>query len=96
MKVGDYMNNIILMGENKFQRTNTKNQWKIRTLRRTTNALVLDTGLFQEILKNRYGNKDMESCNQIQFETVNLSDLSDDEMQLLNIYHGKNVWLRVK
>ena len=67
----------------------------MRVLQRTVNVLVFDRGNFQDVLKNREGDKDIESCKDVEFEVVKVSDLPDDEMQIMKEYHGKNIWLKI-
>lgn len=70
-----------------------KDSCKIRILQRTVSILVFDRGRFQDVLKNRGGDKDIESCKNVEFEIVKISDLPDDEMKIMKEYHGKNIWL---
>lgn len=72
-----------------------KNAWKVRVLQKITNVLVFDRGSFQDVLKNREGDKDIKSCKEVEFEIVKVSDLPDDEMQIIKECHGKNIWLKI-
>lgn len=97
---GEYMklineNDMIFYGDLSCNRTNSENAWKIRVLQRITNALVLDRGNFQEVLKNREGEKNIESATLMEFKKVRLSDLPNDEIKIREKYHSKKIWLTI-
>lgn len=87
---------LILMGGISGEgKSHYKDAWKVRVLQRTVNVLVFDRGNFQDVLKNRESDKDIESCKDVEFEVVKVSDLPDDEMQIMKEYHGKIIWLKI-
>lgn len=87
---------LVLMGGMSGEgKSHYKDACKVRILQRTVNVLVFDRGSFQEVLKNREGDKDIESCKEVEFEIVKVSELPNDEMQIMKEYHGKNIWLKI-
>lgn len=88
-------NNMILYGESSCKKTNSENAWKIRVLQKVVNVLVFDRGSFQEVLKNREGEKNIESAKLMEFTEIKLSDLPDDEIKIREEYYGKNIWLTI-
>lgn len=43
--------------------------------------------------KNRYGNRNMESCKEYDFEKIKLSELSGDVSEIHSKYYGRNIRL---
>lgn len=43
--------------------------------------------------KNRYGNRTMSACKEIDFEKVKLSELNGTINEIHNKYYGRNIWL---
>ena len=86
---------VIIMGDETNTKNNCKDTWKIRALQHCANILVFDRGNFQDVLKNREGERDIESCKSVEFIVVKMIDLPNDEIQILKDYEGKNVWLKI-
>lgn len=86
---------VFIMGDETNTKNNCKDIWKIRVLQHCINILVFDRGSFQDILKNREGERDIESCKSVEFIVSKMTDLPNDEIQILKDYEDKNVWLKV-
>lgn len=86
---------VFIMGDETNTKNNCQDTWKIRVLQHCANILVFDRGSFQDVLKNREGERDIESCKSVEFIVVKMTDLPDDEIQILKDYEGKNVWLKI-
>lgn len=66
---------------------------KIKYLRKVTFVMVEESQNRVECTKNRYGYRTINSCKDIDFEKVKLSEIEDNALYIQNRYSGKNIWL---
>lgn len=66
---------------------------KIEHLREVTFCMIEESSNGIECTKNRFGNRTMESCKNIDFEKIELSKISNDVSKIRKQYYGKNLWV---
>ena len=70
-----------------------KESEKIKYLRKVTFVMIEESPNRVECTKNRYGHRTIDSCKDIEFERVKLSEIEDNILYVQNRYCGKNIWL---
>lgn len=66
---------------------------KIKHLREVTFVMVEESSNGIECTKNRFGNRTMECCKNIEFEKIELSKIDNDIPKIRKEYYGKNLWV---
>ncbi len=64
---------------------------KIKHLREVTSVMVVSSGI--EWTKNRFGNRVMDSCENVTFEKIELSKIDNDISYIRREYYGRNLWV---
>lgn len=66
----------------------------IKHLREVTFCMVEESNEETDCTKkNRFGNRTMDELNNIKFDKVRLSQISDDIPKVREQFYGKNLWL---
>lgn len=65
----------------------------IMNLREVTFCMVEELSKEIEVTKNRYGDRKIDSCKNVEFGKVKLSEIEDNIPYIRNKYFGKNIWL---
>lgn len=65
----------------------------IKHLREVTFCMVEESKEETDCTKNRFGNRLMDELNNIKFDKVKLSQISDDIPKVREQFYGKNLWL---
>ena len=66
---------------------------KIKHLRKVTSIMVTESLNGIECIKNRFGNKTINSCKNVSFEKIELSKIDNDISHIRREYYGKNLWV---
>ena len=66
---------------------------KIKHLREVTSVMVEESSSGIECTKNRFGNRTMECCKNIEFEKIELSKIDNDISYIRRKYDGRNLWV---
>lgn len=69
---------------------------KIIYLKESAFCVVEESENDTECTKNRYGNRTMSACSELEFEKVKLSELNGTISEIHRKYYGKNVWLLIE
>lgn len=65
----------------------------VKYLREVTFCMVEESNVDIDCTKNRFGNRVMDELNNIKFDKVKLSQISDDIPKVREQFYGKNLWL---
>lgn len=65
----------------------------IKHLREVTFCMVEESNEETDCTKNRFGNRVMDELNNIKFDKVKLSQISDNIPKVRERFYGKNLWL---
>lgn len=66
---------------------------KIKLLREVTFCMVEESSDGIECTKNRFGNRTMECCKNIEFEKIELSKIESNIPNMRKEYYGRNLWV---
>lgn len=66
---------------------------KIKHLREVTSVMVEESSNGIECTKNRFGNRTMECCKNIEFEKIELSKIDSNIPNMRKEYYGRNLWV---
>ena len=66
---------------------------KIKHLREVTFVTVEELPNGIECTKNRFGNKTIECCKNIEFEKIELSKIISNIPDMRKEYYGRNLWI---
>lgn len=66
---------------------------KIKLLREVTFCMVEESSDGIECTKNRFGNRTMECCKNIEFEKIELSKIESNIYNMRKEYYGRNLWV---
>lgn len=66
---------------------------KIKHLREVTFCMVEESPDGIECTKNRFGNKTMECCKNIEFDKIELSKIDKNIPNMRKEYYGRNLWV---
>ena len=66
---------------------------KIKHLREVTFCMVEESSNGIECTKNRFGNRTMECCKNIEFEKIKLSKIDSNVPDMRKEYYGRNLWI---
>ena len=72
---------------------NEENRTIIQHLREVTFCMVEESNEETDCTKNRFGNRVIDELNNIKFDKVKLSQISDDIPKVREQFYGKNLWL---
>ena len=64
---------------------------KIKHLREVTSVMVEESSNGIECTKNRFGSRTMDSCKNVTFEKIELSQIDNDIPYIRKKYYGKNL-----
>lgn len=65
----------------------------VKHLREVTFCMVEESNEETECTKNRFGDRIMDKLNNIKFDKIKLSQISDDIPKVREQFYGKNLWL---
>lgn len=66
---------------------------KIKHLREVTSVMVTESLNGIECIKNRFGNRTMDSCKNVTFKKIELSKIDNDVPHIRREYYRKNLWV---
>lgn len=66
---------------------------KIKHLREVTYVMVEESSNGIECTKNRFGNRTMECCKNIEFEKIELSKIDNDISKIRKEYYARKLWV---
>lgn len=66
---------------------------KIKHLREVTFCMVEEFSDGIECTKNRFGNRTMECCKNIEFEKIELSKIDSNIPNMRKEYYERNLWV---
>ena len=66
---------------------------KIKYLREVTFVMVEESSSGIECTKNRFGNRTMECCKNIEFEKIELAKIDSNVPDMRKEYYGRNLWI---
>lgn len=66
---------------------------KIKLLREVTFCMVEESSDGIECTKNRFGNRTMECCKNIEFEKIESSKIESNIPNMRKEYYGRNLWV---
>ena len=66
---------------------------KIKYLREMTFVMVEESSSGIECTKNRFGNRTMECCKNIEFEKIELAKIDSNVPDMRKEYYGRNLWI---
>ena len=66
---------------------------KIKHLREVTFVMVEESSNGIECTKNRFGNRTMECCKNIEFEKIELSKIDNDIPKIRKEYYARKLWV---
>ena len=66
---------------------------KIKHLREVTSVMVEESSNGIECTKNRFGNRTMECCKNIEFEKIELSKIDNDIPKIRKEYYARKLWV---
>ena len=66
---------------------------KIKHLREVTFVMVEESSNGIECTKNRFGNRTMECCKNIEFEKIELSKIDNDILKIRKEYYARKLWV---
>lgn len=66
---------------------------KIKHLREVTSVMVEESLNGIECTKNRFGNRTMGGCKNVNFEKIKLSKIDNDIPHIRREYYGRNLWV---
>ena len=66
---------------------------KTKLLREVTFCMVEESSDGIECTKNRFGNRTMECCKNIEFEKIELSKIESNIPNMRKEYYGRNLWV---
>ena len=66
---------------------------KIKLLREVTFCMVEESSDGIECTKNRFGDRTMECCKNIEFEKIELSKIESNIPNMRKEYYGRNLWV---
>lgn len=65
----------------------------IKHLREVTSVMVEESSNRIECTKNRFGNRTMECCKNIEFEKIELAKIDSNVPDMRKEYYGRNLWI---
>ena len=66
---------------------------KIKYLREMTFVMVEESSSGIECTKNRFGNRTMECCKNLEFEKIELAKIDSNVPDMRKEYYGRNLWI---
>ena len=66
---------------------------KIKYLREVAFCMVEESSGGIECTKNRFGNRTMECCKNIEFEKIELAKIDSSVPNMRKEYYGRNLWV---
>lgn len=66
---------------------------KIKHLREVTSVMVEESSSGIECTKNRFSNRTMECCKNIEFEKIELAKIDSNVPDMRKEYYGRNLWI---
>ena len=66
---------------------------KIKHLREVTFVMVEESSSRIECTKNRFGKRTMDSCKNVNFEKIKLSEIDNNIPHIIREYSGRNLWV---
>lgn len=66
---------------------------KIKHLREVTSVMVEESSNRIECTKNRFGNRTMECCKNIEFEKIELAKIDSNVPDMRKEYYGRKLWV---
>lgn len=65
----------------------------IKHLREVTSVMIEESSNRIECTKNRFGNRTMECCKNIEFEKIELAKIDSNVPDMRKEYYGRNLWI---
>ena len=65
----------------------------IKHLREVTSVMVEESSNRIECTKNRFGNRTMECCKNIEFEKIELAKIDSNVPDMRKEYYGRKLWV---